>query len=645
MLPSAVSDSRVHNILPNKIDTDFQFSRASAATRVNHQGLIEEVGYFGPELVQNGDFSELGPELVTNGDFATDSNWANSTINGYSINNGKLNLDNVAYAQTVVQANVTTVNKIFKVVFTISNYVKGSVRIFLGGGATPTVNANGTYTFYEEATVNTAIGVQALSGGGTTLSIDNVSIKQVDPDDDWTLGTGWSYGDGVAISTTAQTNLTCNSATLEIGKTYKFEVDAAAISSGSFGFLLRFNTTNTNIGTINADGSYSFVATADATSFRLQTLSGGSTSFSVDNISVVEIQGDRPRLNYDPTNPTCPHLLLEPQSTNLIKFSNDYTQSEWNKINGATVDANVAISPDGTLNASRLNFDTVSGSRIEDQIPGAASGDYSFAVYLKADEPKTVGIRTGFAGTPTVNVNVTTEWQRFSITQNNPTNPANGYAQIRSIDASGGSVYVWGAQIEQLSYSTSLIPTAGSTETRVAETCNSAGNVNTFNNAEGVIYAEIAALVATAPLSQYITISDRTYDNRASILFSNGATNQIRCFLRVGGVSQVDVSDNVTDVTAFNKIAFSYKANDFKVYINGSLVSSDTSGSVWPAGTIDTLSFSEINTNTGRLNARVKSLATYKRALTDTELYTITSTQYSAYSGMVAALGNYTIPC
>ena len=75
MLPSAVSNSRVHNILPNKIETDFQFSRASAATRVNHQGLIEEVGYFSDELVRNGNFSELGPELIINGDFATDSNW------------------------------------------------------------------------------------------------------------------------------------------------------------------------------------------------------------------------------------------------------------------------------------------------------------------------------------------------------------------------------------------------------------------------------------------------------------------------------------------------------------------------------------------------------------------------------------------
>ena len=50
MLPSAVSDSRVHNILPNKIETDFQFSRASSATRVNHQGLIENVQGDRPRL-------------------------------------------------------------------------------------------------------------------------------------------------------------------------------------------------------------------------------------------------------------------------------------------------------------------------------------------------------------------------------------------------------------------------------------------------------------------------------------------------------------------------------------------------------------------------------------------------------------------
>ena len=53
------------------------FNRDSAATRVNEKGLIEEVGYFGPELVQNGDFSEIGSELITNGTF-------DNNINGWS---------------------------------------------------------------------------------------------------------------------------------------------------------------------------------------------------------------------------------------------------------------------------------------------------------------------------------------------------------------------------------------------------------------------------------------------------------------------------------------------------------------------------------------------------------------------------------
>ena len=67
---------------------DFQFSRNSAATRVNAQGLVENVQIISPELVSNGNFSQIGTEevlngnfsqegseLITNGDFATDSDW------------------------------------------------------------------------------------------------------------------------------------------------------------------------------------------------------------------------------------------------------------------------------------------------------------------------------------------------------------------------------------------------------------------------------------------------------------------------------------------------------------------------------------------------------------------------------------------
>ena len=62
---------------------DFTFSRGSAATRVNAQGLVENVQIISSELVSNGNFSQEGSELVTNGDFVTDSDWSKGFKLGY----------------------------------------------------------------------------------------------------------------------------------------------------------------------------------------------------------------------------------------------------------------------------------------------------------------------------------------------------------------------------------------------------------------------------------------------------------------------------------------------------------------------------------------------------------------------------------
>jgi hypothetical protein len=59
-----------------------------------------------------------------------------------------------------------------------------------------------------------------------------------------------------------------------------------------------------------------------------------------------------PRLTYQNGGGGCPSLLLEKQSTNYVKYSEDFTQSDWQK-SGATITANSIISPDGTQNATR----------------------------------------------------------------------------------------------------------------------------------------------------------------------------------------------------------------------------------------------------------------------------------------------------
>ena len=386
------------------------------------------------------------------------------------------------------------------------------------------------------------------------------------------------------------------------------------------------------------------------------TFERASSATRVNKDGLIETVGaDQPRVDY--LNNTKGALKLEPQSTNLITYSEDV--ESWGTSGVITKQNNVAISPDGTLNAGTITSNASNFGRITQTISVSANSTYTGSLFIKKVQSQTNYMGIGFVFTGGVTdvgyvifdavngiavsadarIDVISEvkdfgdyWNLQSTATDSGGNTSlqfNIYATLSTngtVTGSGVSSLrtIWGMQLEQGSYATSYIPTSGSAVTRLADSCNNGGNEQVINSTEGVLYAEISALSNTADSSKFITISDGTYNNRASILFSNGATNQIRTFLRVGGVSQIDVNNNVTDVTDFNKVAFSYKENDFKVYINGSLVSSDTSGSVWSADTITKLSFSEINTSAGLFNGNVKDVRVYNTALTDQELAALT---------------------
>ena len=643
MLPSAVSNSRVHNILPNKIETDFQFSRASAATRVNHQGLIEEVGYFSDELVQNGDFSELGPELVTNGDFATDSNWTKQT--GWSIINGKAVAENAGNptASVLAQAGYSLViGKTYKVVYTVSDYVKGQVRPqFIGGGTSnlPNVSANGTYIEYFVA-VNNSTTFRfraATTDGGFTGKIDNVSVKQVDPNNRWSVGVGWDITDKANFNDTVTSAIYQSGLTLTSGKKYKLTF-IISDSSGNTSIWIGNSAGGVNYegGTYrafaNGNNTIVFNMPSDQTTLAFYGNTSG-VSFSIDNISLVEVIGDKPRLNYDPINPTCPHLLLEPQSTNLLPFSENFSDYTFN--GSISILSNNNTSPSNSLNASLISItDTNPNTKIQKSTSVISGNTYTFSVFLKSDSNLTLEI--GGIASAHITVNTTNKWQRFSVTQVASANTR--YPQVKS-SGTQGTFYMWGAQLEELSYPTSYIPTAGATQTRIGETCTSAGNANTFNSTEGVLYAEIAALADDLTFRS-ISINNGT-SNEAAIIRFRTNSNRINGLIRDGGSAVNNLNFDVTDITDFHKVAYKFKTGDCALFIDGSQVATGTS-----AFTLSPLINLNFNNGLGDFfYGKTKNLATYNRALTDNELYTITSTQYSAYSGMVAALGNYTIPC
>ena len=70
-------------------------------------------------------------------------------------------------------------------------------------------------------------------------------------------------------------------------------------------------------------------------------------------------------------------------------------------------------------------------------------------------------------------------------------------------------------------------------------------------------------------------------------------------------------------------MAFKYKASDYALYINGSEVATQTSGSTFSAGTLNDLSF-DSGDGAEDFFGKVKSVMVFKEALTDLELEKLT---------------------
>ena len=630
-IPSAVSDSKLHSVLPNNGKGDFQFERSTGATRINRDGLIEEVGYFSSELVQNGNFSELGSELVTNGDFATDSNWAKGS--GWSINNGKASVNTTTINVALTQDGIITVGKTYKVVYEVKDFVAGSIRVRLGDTWGSYRTANGTYTEYLVATTNTDFRFYATAAT-TELSIDNVSVKQVDPNDRWTLGTGWEYGNGVASRTSQSGSslLRSNSFTLTVGKTYKCTMTVSNYSNGG----VRFATDNVGFTLYSANGTYTEILTSTGTVFSVK----GNADFagSVTNISVVEVQGDRPRLSYDITNGVVedkPHLLLEPSSTNLHIFSTQ--SSQWTKSNWTTTD-NYAISPDGTKNAFRAVSSTNNALLY---ISGAgSSGINTVSVYAKSNTGTNQKFRFFANGTNTISSDftVTNEWTRFEYSYTYSAVTAGIYGASSELS----DILFFGFQHEVNPYATSYIPTAGTVISRASETCNN--SKPSVNSTEGVLYAEIASLTSDVSGDNRIVLAKSGDTNNVIRLYYNTTSNTIQYKVRVASSNVCDLTYDLGDSTAFHKICGKWKQNDFALWVDGVKVATDTSGAVFPADTLNTVNFSNANAIGDIFYGKVKGLAVYNEALSESQLFQLTGvTASSIYSNFVTRTASFTV--
>jgi len=561
--------------------------------------------------------------------------------------------------------------------------LRGRATYYENGSASKsTIKAIDNADVLDKATIlltPTATSDARVHSVKTYTGDELVTNGTFDTDSDWTKGTGWSIANGVASYDNLGTASLTQTFTWESGKTYEIQFEVSDFTSN-----YRFDLYS---------GS-SFIQSAivtDKTTWKIYFVGdGGNTmrfrgltteSFSIDNISVVDVSSDfdfdrassatrinssanieditsdLPRINYD-SNGDNGHILLEPTSTNLVTYSENFdeTTSDWIN-NNVSVELNSTISPQGISNAAKITEDTSNDThRLQFYFSQTINTNYSYSIFVKANGRNYCGMNIGasrlFANFDLINGTVTrvssngtdfnnesasitafgNGWYKctlsgYALTTNG------GYIRfaLRNILSTSSSLsylgdgtsgaYIWGAQLEALSYSTSYIPTlTGSTVTRATETLTGSGNSTLINSTEGVLYAEIAAL-ANDGIAREITLNDGTEDNR--VIVSYNTSNQIRINYRKSGSNIFDQT-HTTTTTDYNKIAIKWELNSFRFYVNGTQIASSSSGAVMSANTLNTIDFDNY-TGSFKFNGKCKALAVFNEALSDTELQNLTS--------------------
>jgi len=362
---------------------------------------------------------------------------------------------------------------------------------------------------------------------------------------------------------------------------------------------------------------YSVIPESGVGDFRFDRSQNTATRTNKNGL-IESVDADIPRLNYEVTNGVvdfCPHLLIEMNSTNLVIQSNNFSAGGWNVAN-VSVSSSNTTSPEGKLNASKITTANISHSLYLD-LTTTASTVYTFSFFAKRGTMSDLKYRVRdlsnnadiVAATSYYSQTSNQYWERISVSFTTPSGCTS--TRVYPVSNSGvtGTMFLYGCQVEEESYATSYIPTSGSTQTRASESCTGAGDVNTFNSVEGILYAELKRDIATDNGFRRVNINDGSLGNTVRLGYST-VTDEIKGVVTAGGSTQCSLVFTGLSVTSFRKMALLYKANQFELWVDGSKRAEDTSGSTFSTGTLIDLSFEQSN-GSDKLRAKVKDVRYY----------------------------------
>jgi hypothetical protein len=347
-----------------------------------------------------------------------------------------------------------------------------------------------------------------------------------------------------------------------------------------------------------------------------------TTATRVNSSGLIQsVASNVPRLDY--TNGTCPSILVEPQRTNLLTYSEDLTQWVANsEISTTTLVSNPLT---GLNNATKITKVTNGVDPWIRNIVSTTNGTYTYSVYLWTDsgQPTDVTLflyNDSVTEVFTLPITLTTTPTCYQYTS---TFANTGGSVVARIDLDGVStnqyIYAYATQLEAGSYATSYIPTTSASVTRNADVINKTGISSLIGQTEGTLFVDAYYPESTGGFETYLVLTPSAGIGSGYVVIDRYPDNKIVCEYNNAGVQNKIISSGIY-VSQRLKIAFAYKANDFVAYVNGVQIGTDTSGAVSLTLTDLVLPYTP-NNSFGAINTS----ALWKTRLTNTQLAQLTT--------------------
>jgi len=650
---------------------------------------VKPIETIGDELIINNDFTDGGNNWTIQNDvtFSNDTAIIDATSGNAYINQNALTVG-AKYKVSITLDSLDISNKcdlinasgvVYKILSVGVNEFEieanqTAFRIRVKDNATGVISntsakqiINADLDFVRN-TLATRVNSQGLIENVNIVGTELVENGDFSINSDWTLGDGWSIDQENNKATcdgtqTAATNLDQVLGTNVQNDLVRISFTLSDYSAGNLSVSL-FGTGEVEFLNLNQNGNYSVNATsADAfPTIRFQ----GDVDFigSVTNISIKQATNDTDLSRIDYLGGVG-HWLIEPEVINTATYSNDFTQG--NIFSGSsnpaaansTLTLNQIASPDGTTNAMKLTCDTSGNihhikfenveiasdnTNIISLFVKKGSGVDWFAIaaqnYDAPDKRAWFNVNTGVLGTQSNVADSTIEdygdgWYRCSMAFKTTTD-VSGTVRLIVTNANNETTFVgdgefhyyYGLQCEtsdndNATKPTSYIPTNGSTVTRERDRFgfNTTLDTSLINSEEGTFYAEISALQNDGT-ERTISISDGSITNTIWFRFRGDNVIQVRIYTNLGATTTISTT---TTTTNFIKLAARFKTNDIAFYLNGSLVNTNTTNPTFSANTLN-----KIRSGRGDMGeffrGKIKCIAVFKEALTDSELQCLTTT-------------------